>query len=129
MNNPENNPLKVIIIVLVLVVAGYFVYKNMNSGNEGRVFRPSSSAGTSTTAIPGVSGGANSVTVGGITLVTGQPSPAKAVCKPGDYQGANGGCFHVKADCSFTYDDKACPTDLGSSVRNSTSGVENRMTQ
>ncbi len=140
-NNPENNSLKVILIVAVLAVAGYFVYMNMNTGDEGRVLN---TRGT-TTVIPTsdrvscehantfqtISGDCvyinascevKNVHTGACTenekvpasvRTDGNPvSTAKQSCKPGDYQGANGGCFHVKADCTYTYEDKACPTDL-----------------
>jgi hypothetical protein len=39
-NNPENNSLKAIFLVVVLIGAGYFVFKNMESsslGGEGKV--------------------------------------------------------------------------------------------
>lgn len=38
-NNPENNSTKVLLLVLLVAIAGYFVYKNMQTGGggEGRV--------------------------------------------------------------------------------------------
>ena len=52
-NNPENNSIKIVLLIIIVAIAGYFVYKNMqtNGGDQGRVIRTSPS-GISTTPGP-----------------------------------------------------------------------------
>ncbi len=61
-NNPENNSLKVLLIVLAVAGAGYFVFNNITSGNKGLVLNASKTFSTSntltTTASKGGLGGA-----------------------------------------------------------------------
>ena len=94
-NNPENNSIKVIILVVLVAIAGYFVYKNMQSsslGGQGRVINM-------TNTVPS-SGTADRALVGGVTVIKDSPTPEKAYCHPGDYPTAAGGCVSIDSNCN-----------------------------
>lgn len=89
-NNPENNSIKVILIVLVLAGAGYFVYQNMNNGNEGRVLRMPSFGTTST---------------------TGTPGPARMACEHANtFQTISGNCVFIDGACTVHETDSGAHT-------------------
>ncbi len=48
-NNPENNSIKVILLVVLLAGVGYFVYHDINKGNKGQVYNPSQAQTVATT--------------------------------------------------------------------------------
>jgi len=63
LNNPENNSVKVIVLIIIIAIAGYFVYNQMHTSsleNVGKVISTGSgSVPTGTTATPGVPGAGN----------------------------------------------------------------------
>lgn len=79
-NNPENNSIKILLIAIVVIGAGAFVYHAMNIGGDtGRVIN---------------------------TVNTTTPRPASDTCTDHTYPepNADGGCrtWHVHADCTET---------------------------
>ena len=53
-SNPQNNPLKVLIVVVIIAIAGYFVYHHLNSGNAGSVINRATVGTTANPTTPQV---------------------------------------------------------------------------
>ncbi len=92
-NNPENNSLKTILIVLVIAALGFFVYKYMQTnslGGEGRVIN--------------VRGGTVNVMQSAPTndMPTRPGTTDKQACKIELKRSAGGDCIRVNADCSVS---------------------------
>lgn len=91
-NNPENNSLKTIIILVIVAALGFFVYKYMQSnslGGEGRVIN--------------VRGGTVNVMQTSDTSMPTRPGTTdRQSCKVELTRTAGGDCVKVNADCSVT---------------------------
>ena len=95
-NNPENNSLKVILLVIVVAIAGFFVYKNIQGGaldGAGRVIRPSS-------IIPSTTSGVFQVIRDGATgcHLDGPGGPADDEPEEGTWN-SEGGCCELSTAC------------------------------
>ena len=87
-NNPENNSLKTIIIVVVIAVLGYFVYTYMQKDSlsgEGRVINIVNPANVNVMSNP-----------------TQNPNPQRQSCKVETKRSDGGQCIRVNADCSIS---------------------------
>ena len=61
-NNPENNSIKMVLIIIIVFIAGYFVYAHLNSGNKGQVINMQPSASVQNQAAASNSTGNSGVT-------------------------------------------------------------------
>jgi hypothetical protein len=78
-NNPENNSIKTVLVLAILVLAGWFVYTNMqtNGRNQGRVISTGAKLGT--------------------------PSPARLDCAHANtHQTISGDCVWIAGDCTVS---------------------------
>ncbi len=97
-NNPENNSVKMLLLVVVLIGIGAWVYTKNNSGDAGRVINVQS----------------------GMTNSGGAANSGKVACVPTMTPEPGGTCRIVYSDCSAVRVEGDCSVIPGKAVMNST---------
>ncbi len=79
-NNPENNPLKVLIVVVIVALAGYFIFHHMNAGNKGSVLSIPPATSTAVPAPTSTITVTTSITPLASSVAHGSSKPASQLC-------------------------------------------------